>query len=68
MTNIPVFFSTAASFAGSESISVGNVIAEGIDFAMPRILEQLEVSSEKITFVVEELSSIFIEAHMHLFG
>lgn len=68
MSNIPVFFSTAANFAGSEPISAGNATSDAIDFAMPRILEQLEVAPEDITPVVEEASPILTEALMHLLG
>ena len=68
MSNIPVLFSTAANFAGSEPISAGNATSDAIDFAMPRILEQLEVAPEDITPVVEEASPVLTEVLMHLLG
>ncbi|KAL8652587.1 MAG: hypothetical protein Q9226_004205 [Calogaya cf. arnoldii] len=63
-----VFFSTAANFAGSEPISADNATSDAIDFAMPRILEQLDVDSKEIAPIVEEASPIFTEALMHLLG
>ena len=68
VSSIPVFFSTAANFAGLEPISAGNATSDAIDFAMPRILDQLEVAPEYITPVVEEASPVLTEALMHLLG
>lgn len=68
MTNIPVFFPTGATSNGSEPISAGNATSQSIDFAMPRILEQLEVSSEELAPLVGEASPVLTEALMHLFG
>lgn len=69
MSNIPVFFAaTAANLTGSEPIRAGNVTSEAIDFAMPRILGQLEVPPREINPLVEGTSSILTEVLMHLLG
>ena len=68
LTSIPVFFSPGPRVNGSERTSAGNATAQGIDYAMPRILEQLEVSSEEVVPLVEESSPVLTEALMHLLG
>ncbi|KAL8854180.1 MAG: hypothetical protein Q9221_001103 [Calogaya cf. arnoldii] len=68
VTQIPVFFSTPANFAGSEPISADNATSDAIDFAMPQLLEQIDVDSEEIAPIVKEASPVFTEALMHLLG
>ncbi|KAL8792924.1 MAG: hypothetical protein Q9195_004501 [Heterodermia aff. obscurata] len=68
LSNIPVLFSTAGNVSGSEPTSAGNATSDAVDFAMPRILEQLQVAPEDITPAADEASPILTDALMYLFG